>query len=766
MVSMDRREAVYRGPDIKIFIRDVSETKKRSITVRSWSTVKDVKDTIKELIHVPTKSQRLYFGPLLASGGDLPNHRTLHDAGIYRSGETLLLEIQGKNQQHRSSIGGSTSTGTFSPRNPNANDVTVFPSMSHCTSKPLRNLVQQARRGFAVGLKPEFVLDGSGGTYFVHDARKNKIAVFKPADEEPYAENNPRGYIQEPGLSLCMREGVVPGEACIREVAAFLLDHDSFSGVPLTTLAEARHPAFNTNGSRLSVAAGGACIGSHSITPSSDVSTKKKVGSFQEFVRAENTMDDISTSKISVEQVHKIAILDIRIMNADRNSANLLVRRLTDDSLELVPIDHGYCLRPVCDVSWMDWCWLDWPQLKQPLSEYHKKYIASLDIEADAQLLRDQLNIGQEAIDYFRASSALLKAGVKAGLTLYDIALLCCRNDNLAEVPSMMENLFSMASELAHAAVENDRWHHSEASSAIVDQLTPQRRATLKTFPSSGLPRRASTAGFLSLASSSADSFLGNQGYAPDEEEVEEDVRASPAMAVSSMSDSTSEASEIDLNEDVECEEWAANVIADATADPTILPPTGRNGRSGSVGSDDASSDDSCAEKKGFWHVPPGSSPVDTAASDDGSTLSWSPQSSPRPSLDSGKLPASLAVCELPATTTLASPFTRNVTFCSQHPLVPPKTVDVSTEPPPLPPFFLMKQESNCSNSTGMTRSKSYSSLPRGSAANQERSAAESNLKPYTEAYQNYRKYFHKFIDLVIVRETAAAVRQQSARVC
>ena len=33
-------------------------------------------------------------------------------------------------------------------------------------------------------------------------------------------------------------------------------------------------------------------------------------------------MDDLSPSKISVDEVHKIAILDIRLMNADRNSAN------------------------------------------------------------------------------------------------------------------------------------------------------------------------------------------------------------------------------------------------------------------------------------------------------------------------------------------------------------------------------------------------------------------------------------------------------------
>lgn len=362
MVSMgralDRRDNAVRGPDLKLFVRDVRDrqARKRAITVRSWSTIKEVKHVIQKIMHVPPSAQRLYFGPLLSSGGELPNHRTLHDAGIYRSGETLLLDIKGSSAQS-SPYAGLRST--------DSNDVCISSFMIDSTPKALKSLVQKARRGFLMGLKPEFVLDGSGGTYFLHDAKKAKIAVFKPADEEPYAENNPRGYIPQPGQNMALREGVVPGEACMREVAAYMLDHEGFSGVPMTTLAEARHPAFNNNGSRLKVAEGGASIGSHSISPNSAASKTKKVGSFQEFCQAECTMDDISPSMISVDEVHKIAILDIRLMNADRNSANILVRRRRDNSLELVPIDHGFCLRSVGDVSWMDWAWLDWPQLKK-----------------------------------------------------------------------------------------------------------------------------------------------------------------------------------------------------------------------------------------------------------------------------------------------------------------------------------------------------------------------------------------------------------------
>merc|ERR1719410_906921 len=263
----------------------------------------------------------------------------------------------------------------------------------------------------------------------------------------------------------------MPGESCLREVAAYLLDHDGFSGVPMTTLAEARHPAFNTNGARLKLAEGGASMGKHSLIDTTATTLEKKVGSIQEFVRAECSMDDLSPSKLNVDEVHKIAILDIRLMNADRNAANLLCRRRSDNTLELVPIDHGFCLRTALDIAWFDWCWLDWPQLKKSVSKKTREYILSLDIEDDAHTLKERFNISEEALDLFRASNRILKTGIEMGLNLYDIATMCCRNDNGGVLKSHLEKITSQATELASVAVENGRWHHSAASRALEDQL-------------------------------------------------------------------------------------------------------------------------------------------------------------------------------------------------------------------------------------------------------------------------------------------------------
>eukprot|EP00560_Eucampia_antarctica_P004962 CAMPEP_0197833890 /NCGR_PEP_ID=MMETSP1437-20131217/20464_1 /TAXON_ID=49252 ORGANISM="Eucampia antarctica, Strain CCMP1452" /NCGR_SAMPLE_ID=MMETSP1437 /ASSEMBLY_ACC=CAM_ASM_001096 /LENGTH=715 /DNA_ID=CAMNT_0043438199 /DNA_START=462 /DNA_END=2609 /DNA_ORIENTATION=+ len=573
--------------DLKIFVKDVTDkqAKKRPITVKTWSTVKDVKDVLQQHLHVPASAQRLFFRP---SGGELPNHRSLQDAGIYRSGETLLLEIfsdQSSSKVSLTSLNSST-----------APDICISSSTLDLTHKSLRSTVQQARRGLALGLKPALVLDGSGGSYFFRNARQSNVAIFKPADEEPYAENNPRGYVKSDQMS--MRDGIQPGEACLREVAAYLIDHQGFSSVPMTTLVEARHPAFNHNGSMMKLTEGGASLGNHALSTAqlntNPHKVQKKVGSFQAFVKAECSMDDLSPSMLSVEEVHKIAILDIRILNADRNSANLLVRRKPDNTLELVPIDHGYCLRTVSDVCWFDWCWLDWPQLKEPLSKRSREYILKLDIEADARLLRERLHIPIEALDYFRATSRFLKAGVKAGMTLYDIAVICCRNDDCGELPSKLENLSAVAKELASAAVRNGRWHHAAASRALADQLSAENN---QHHISSLFKSKSSVSLHVS-------------------DHMKPTLHAPHRMAFSSGSDSSSDNGDVDQEE---CEEWAAAIIAEARVEAKSPLDLSHRQRAVSFGNEFSEQDDSSksTDGGGFWHIAPNEDVADDS--------SWSP---------------------------------------------------------------------------------------------------------------------------------------------
>ena len=115
---------------------------------------------------------------------------------------------------------------TTPPKKPKG--LCVSPSMkSHCPPK-LKSIVEDVDRGLVDGLTPKKTSNGSSGAYFVYGSSSDKPqAVFKPADEE-----------------ASMRKGIRSGEECLREVAAFNLDHDGFCGVLSTTLVESNHYAF------------------------------------------------------------------------------------------------------------------------------------------------------------------------------------------------------------------------------------------------------------------------------------------------------------------------------------------------------------------------------------------------------------------------------------------------------------------------------------------------------------------------------------------
>jgi hypothetical protein len=77
------------GGDLEIFIADVASSppvlgKKRSMVVKSWSTVADVKSSLALRLNVPKSTQRLFFRDV-----ELKNTHSLQDVGVCRSGELL-----------------------------------------------------------------------------------------------------------------------------------------------------------------------------------------------------------------------------------------------------------------------------------------------------------------------------------------------------------------------------------------------------------------------------------------------------------------------------------------------------------------------------------------------------------------------------------------------------------------------------------------------------------------------------------------------------
>lgn len=248
------------------------------------------------------------------------------------------------------------------------------------------------------------------------------------------APNNPRGHhsSERPERNQL---GLLPGEGHQREVAAYLLDCEKgFCGVPRTILAQMYHDKFFTV---------------HTDQTQSKTS-KLRLGSLQEFVESKDTAGDMGCTKFSTREVHKIGILDIRLVNTDRHDANILIETTRVNNkpyLKFIPIDHGNCLPERVSVCSVQWCWLSWPQAKEPFDEETRNYILAIDIEEDVRKLQTLLDISESSLQLMRICTMLLKKGAEERLTLYDIASIIARDPE--DMPSRLETILAQAHALA-----------------------------------------------------------------------------------------------------------------------------------------------------------------------------------------------------------------------------------------------------------------------------------------------------------------------------
>jgi len=176
-----------------------------------------------------------------------------------------------------------------------------------------------------------------------------------------------------------------------------------------------------------------------------------KLGSLQAFCPSLGVAEDYSWSRFSAREVHKIALLDLRILNCDRNAGNILVVENEDDAggmLSLVPIDHGYCAPEQLEISWYDWCWLDWPQCKEPLDPRDLAHVLN-----DVDPVKDAAEVlartrSPESACLIRMAGMLLQTGIREGLSVFDVASLMVRQDvGKHETPSELERLHRRACE-------------------------------------------------------------------------------------------------------------------------------------------------------------------------------------------------------------------------------------------------------------------------------------------------------------------------------
>ena len=178
-----------------------------------------------------------------------------------------------------------------------------------------------------------------------------------------------------------------------------------------------------------------------------------KVGSLQKFIDCDADFDELSHSLFSDFEVQKIALLDLRILNCDRNAANILVKHSTDSEgeyvYELIPIDHGYSIPSRLKVSDLDWVWFECDHIKRPVCEEIKNYVSTLDIDSIILKVLETIHLTDEHIYLLQTAHHFVVNGIQNGLSLYDIAKLMARSFEDEEKPSKFETAFSDAEDTA-----------------------------------------------------------------------------------------------------------------------------------------------------------------------------------------------------------------------------------------------------------------------------------------------------------------------------
>lgn len=91
--------------------------------------------------------------------------------------------------------------------------------------------------------------------------------------------------------------------------------------------------------------------------------SKVKIGSLQVFADNLGPIENFSSDIFDRDEVHKVAILDLRLFNLDRNLSNILVTcpkgaEGNFEEYKLVPIDHGLSIPDTLGVNSYELAWL------------------------------------------------------------------------------------------------------------------------------------------------------------------------------------------------------------------------------------------------------------------------------------------------------------------------------------------------------------------------------------------------------------------------
>lgn len=251
-------------------------------------------------------------------------------------------------------------------------------------------VIWEIQKAFDLGIAPERNKEGTSESYLLKDQNGDYISIFKP-------------------YSSGIKDAA-------RELAAYRLDHDHFAGVPPTVQTILDHPII-----------GG-----------------KKAGVLQLYMNGIPLVyvNTIPHPQLFSSQIRRIAMLDIRILNPDRHTSNLL---FIPKTRKLIPIDHGASLTTTPFVA--NFAWLSWEQASMPFSKKECNYAEAIDPVKDAYMLQNEVQIEDNNIACYIIATHFLKEGIRRKFLAADIGKMVLREprkkfDEKYSFPSSLEKIY------------------------------------------------------------------------------------------------------------------------------------------------------------------------------------------------------------------------------------------------------------------------------------------------------------------------------------
>ncbi|KAI4375265.1 hypothetical protein MLD38_013155 [Melastoma candidum] len=156
-----------------------------------------VKRRLQIALNVPTEECSLMYGDMVLK----------NDLSAVRNDSPLLLA---KNVMHRSISSPCLSpSGKDLQQRDHSGPIEILGFSNH--SSESKKFIKEIVKAMKDGVEPIPVFGGLGGAYYLRNSSWQNIAIVKPTDEEPYAPNNPKGFIGkalgQPGLKRSVRVG-------------------------------------------------------------------------------------------------------------------------------------------------------------------------------------------------------------------------------------------------------------------------------------------------------------------------------------------------------------------------------------------------------------------------------------------------------------------------------------------------------------------------------------------------------------------------------